>query len=58
MPGIDTDIMQHYIPIDPTMKQAEVEKNETRVDSQDQRRSRETVQCRIPKSGQLRRMVS
>ena len=39
MPGIDTDIMQHYIPIDPTMKQAEVEKNEARMDSQDKGRS-------------------
>ena len=37
--------------------QVEIEKNEARVDSQDQR-SRKTVQCRIPEGGQLSRVVS
>ena len=38
--------------------QAKIEKNEARVDSQNQRRSRKTVQYRIPEGGQLPRMVS
>ena len=108
MPGIDTYIVQHCIPTNPTMKlvkqklrrmkpkwtlkikeeveklynagflrvvnkysialhsnksnheasQAKIEKNEARVDSQNQRRSRKTVQYRIPEGGQLPRMVS
>ena len=41
MPGIDTDIVHHCILTDPTMKasQAEIKKNEARMDLQDQGKS-------------------
>ena len=37
--------------------QVEVEKNNAKMDSQDQGKGQERVQCKISKGGQLRKMV-